>query len=151
MHYLILLLLAGSLKTYSNIDDDYRTNHKQPNATAWKIYKICEDYEIAPGDTLILGPITDYELYKYHSVEVIVEGVDSIAVAFKVLFFDVSLSDVRGKVYPFNALTYLPGITVTSLDVLGIPLSRIMYLHCNVYGSRNGTLSVYYMVSSESR
>jgi len=151
MHYLILLLLAGSLKTYSNIDDNYRTNHKQPNSTAWKIYKICEDYEISSGDTLILGPITDYELYKYHSVEVVIEGVDSVAIAFKVLFFDVSLSDVYGKVYPFNSLTYLPGISVTSLDALGIPLSRIMYLDCRTYGSGNGTLSIYYMVSSESR
>jgi len=151
MYCLILLLFAGSLKTYSNIDDDYRTNHKQPNSTAWKIYKICEDYEIVHGDTLVLGPITGYELYGIHSMEFVIEGVDSIVVAFKVMFFDVDLNDLLEEVYPFNVLAFFPGITVVSLDMLGIPLSRVMYLHCEIYGGEEGSLSVYYMVSSESR
>lgn len=151
MYYLILLLFAGSLKTCSNIDDDYRTNHKQPNSTAWKIYELCKDYEVTSGDTLILGPIKDYELYKYHSMEFMIEGVDSIVIAFKAIFFDVDLNDLMEKVYPFNVLVFFPGITTVSLDVLGIPLSRIMYLHCEIYGGEEGTLSVYYMVSSESR
>ena len=111
----------------------------------------CEDYEIVHGDTLVLGPITGYELYGIHSMEFVIEGVDSIVVAFKVMFFDVDLNDLLEEVYPFNVLAFFPGITVVSLDMLGIPLSRVMYLHCEIYGGEEGSLSVYYMVSSESR
>jgi len=150
----LLFLLCNTTKYSKNIQKNYLSNWKTPVSTSWKVDQICSNYSVNSNDTVLFGPITDYELYQFHSIAVVVnDTIDSVKCIFKSSYTTALDSTyVLNKLKEFNTYTFKNGYTLISLDELGMPFSLVLYIEAVVYSNnKKGTISIYHGMSSESK